>query len=202
MLNIALADIGSGISVVPSRSTYSLFQWLEEREREVYPLMDGYKPTMVRSSFLDIETPSRLPDVLRADQFAFVSLPLSEFLDDGVNDNNIGVGKLCPVPEGLSEDSMIQGVLFLTQRASQLAMWMSGSELAFMKADLGRRDLVMECGLSTRYLMARLTDAQRMEGEAFEASKAALKGLHFIGVQSSAEDDEVAGFWLLRETVF
>ena len=94
---------------------------------------------------------------------------------------------------------MVSGVLFLTKRSESLALWLAGSELAFMKADLKRREMVMEVGLSTRYLMARLTDDQRLEGQAFEAGKANLKGLHFVGIQGSAEDDEVAGFWLLRE---
>ena len=78
-------------------------------------------------------------------------------------------------------------------------MWLAGSELAHVKADLKRRELVMEVGLSTHYLTAKLTDDQRIEAQAFEASKARLRGLHFIGVQKSPEDDEVAGFWLVRE---
>jgi hypothetical protein len=51
------------------------------------------------------------------------------------------------------------------------------------KADLKRRDLVMEVGLNTRYLTAKLTDDQRIEATAFETGKARLKGLHFVGVQ-------------------
>jgi len=58
---------------------------------------------------------------------------------------------------------------------------------------------VSKVGLSTRYLTAKLTDEQRIEGQAFEAGKARLKGLHFIGVQTSEEDDDVKGFWLCRE---
>ncbi len=54
-------------------------------------------------------------------------------------------------------------------------------------------------GLSTRYLTAKLTDDQRIEAQAFEVGKARLKGLHFVGVQATAEDDDVAGFWLVRE---
>ena len=38
-----------------------------------------------------------------------------------------------------------------------------------------------------------------LQGQAFEAGKARLKGLHFVGVQSSPEADEVQGFWLCRE---
>jgi len=202
ILSIALNDIG-GIKVEPSRSTYAMYQWLEDRNKNVYPTMPGFKKSMVKSGgnamFLDISTPDRLPDMLRADQFAFVSLPLSEITDGGVNPENIGVGQMCPLPKGLPEDSMVQGVLFLTTRGDNLASWFSGTDLAFMRADLKRREMVMEVGLSTRYLMARLNEEQRIEGQAFEAGKTVLKGLHFVAIQNTATDDEVAGFWLLRE---
>lgn len=199
MLNIAMDNLGSGIKVKPSRSTYTLYQWLEEREALVYPKMTGYKKTAKVSSLFDVTVAERMPDVMRADQFAFVSLPLSEIIQGGVNDENIGCGNICPIPPGLPEDAMVSGVLFLTKRSDTLARWVAGSELSFMKADLKRREMLMEVGLSTSYLMARLNEQQRLEGQAFEAAKAQLKGLHFVGIQGSAEDDEVSGFWLLRE---
>ena len=46
--------------------------------------------------------------------------------------------------------------------------------------------------------MARLDDVQREEGAAFEEGKDALNGLHFVCVQRD-EDDDPAGFWLMRE---
>jgi hypothetical protein len=201
MLNIALKDVAPNVALKPSRSTYALYAWLEQREKEVYPKMKGYKPSAVTGgSFLDINTPQKLPDAMRADQFAFVSLPLSEVMAGGdIDAENIGAGQLCPVPEGLDPDAMLSGVLFITMRAENLAMWLAGSELSHLKADLKRRELVMETGLSTRYLTAKLTDEQRIEAQAFEAGKARLKGLHFVGVQKTPEDDEVAGFWLVRE---
>ena len=52
------------------------------------------------------------------------------------------------------------------------------------------------CG---RYLNAKLNDAQRIEAQAFEAGKARLKGLHFVSVQATPEDDGVVAFWLCRE---
>lgn len=202
MLNIALADLATGIAVKPSRSTYALYTWLEQRETNVYPHMGGYKATLVTTAkgVFDIATPEKMPDALRAEQFAFVSLPLSEVLSGGdVDATNVGVGSLCPVPGGLNPDAMLPGVLFITARADNLAALLASSEIAFIKADLKRRELVLEAGLSTRYLTAKLSDEQRIEGQAFEAGKARLKGLHFIGVQSSAEADDVKGFWLCRE---
>ena len=42
-------------------------------------------------------------------------------------------------------------------------------------------------------------DQQRAEAAAFEEGKDALSGLHFLSVQVSDDDEEPAGFWLLRD---
>jgi hypothetical protein len=152
MLNIALKDVAPNVALKPSRSTYALYSWLDEREAEVYPKMKGYKPAAAAGgNFLDINTPQKLPDAMRADQFAFVSLPLSEVMAGGdIDDENIGAGKLCPVPAGLDPDAMLSGVLFITKRAENLAMWLAGSELSHLKADLKRRELVMEVRMTRK----------------------------------------------------
>ena len=69
MMNIALQELSNSddITIIPSRCTYALFSWLDERHREVYPKMEGYRPTMVTGGgaiggdFLDIRTPVKLP---------------------------------------------------------------------------------------------------------------------------------------------
>ena len=68
MMNIALQELSSDdITIIPSRCTYALFSWLQERHRDVYPKMEGYKPTMmgtgagIGGDFLDIRTPMKLP---------------------------------------------------------------------------------------------------------------------------------------------
>lgn len=98
--------------------SYALYSWLDERNANVYPNMKGYKPTAAMGGgFLDINTPQKLPDAMRADQFAFVSLPLSEVMTGGdVTNENIGVGKLCPIPPNLDPDTMLSGILFITRR--------------------------------------------------------------------------------------
>jgi RNA-binding protein Tab2/Atab2 len=53
----------------------------------------------------------------------------------------------------------------MCRRAVPLATWLSGLEVAFMKCDLKRRELVMECGINTQYLVARVTDTQRAEAQ-------------------------------------
>ena len=155
-------------------------------------------------SFLDVRTPVKMPDALRGEKYAFVALPLAEFLPGGdINDDNIGVGRLCTISDSFLEDlppadTFVQGVVILTQRPEPLAAWLAGTEVASMSADLRKRNLIMDTDIDTRYLMARLDDNQREEGVAFEEGKDALNGLHFVCVQRD-EDDDPAGFWLMRE---
>lgn len=200
MINIALSELP--VTAKPSRSTFALAAWLEERHRDVYPKMEGYNANMLGSgapSFLDVRTPVRMPDSLRGEKYAFVSLPLSEFMEGGgVDAENIGVGRLCPIPPGLAADSFVQGVVILTNRAEALASWLAGTEVVALTADLRKRVLVMETDIDTQYLMAKLNDQQRMEAAALEEGKDALQGLHFVSVQKD-EDSDPAGFWLLRE---
>jgi hypothetical protein len=209
MINVALRDLP--VTSRPSRCTFALASWLEELHRDAYPAMEGYDPRMVATaaaaapSFLDVRTPVRLPDALRGERYAFVALPLQEFLPGGgVTPENIGVGRLCPLPAsdgGVEEppaDAFVQGVVILTDRAAALAAWLAGTEMVGVSADLRRRVLTMEADIDTRYLMAKLNDRQRAEAAAFEEGKAALRGLHFVSVQKT-EDDDPEGFWLLRE---
>lgn len=201
MINIALSEIE--VVARPSRCTFALANWLEERNKDVYPQMEGYKPTMASSDigggFLDVRTPVKLPDALRGEKYAFVSLPLSEFKEGGgVNAETIGVGKICPVNDDLPGDAFVSGVVILTPRAKALAAWLAGTEVCSIKCDLRKRIMIMEADISTQYLVARLNDVQRAEGAAFEEGKDQLGGLHFISVQKD-EDDDPAGFWLLKE---
>lgn len=201
MINIALSEID--IIAKPSRCTFALAQWIEERNREVYPNMDGYRATMAggstRSSFLNVRTPIKLPDALRGEKYAFVALPLAEFLQDGAIDaENVGVGRLCPVDPRLPADQFVQGIVILTSRAEALASWLAGTELSGFNADLRKRTLVMETDIENQYLMAKLNDLQREEAAAFEEGKDTMNGLHFVSVQID-DDSDPSGFWLLRE---
>lgn len=202
MINIALSEID--VVAKPSRCTFALAQWIEERNRDVYPQMQGYQKTMsgiggIGGTFLDIRTAVKLPDALRGEKYAFVGLPLAEFMKGGsISSENVGVGRLCLVDSRLPADSYVQGIVILTSRAKALASWLAGTEVAGVKADLRKRELVMETDIDNQYLMAKLDNDQRQEAANFEEGKDAVNGLHFISVQTD-ENDEPAGFWLLRE---
>jgi RNA-binding protein Tab2/Atab2 len=225
MIQIALSELP--VTSKPSRCTFALASWLEELYRNTYPNMNGYNPNMVSStatpSFLDIRTPIKLPDALRGEKYAFVALPIQEFLPGGtVTTSNIGVGRLCPIPNSffpsssssgnddedaigsvdsgllIGADTFVQGVVILSSRAPALAAWLAGTEVVALQADLRKRILTMETDIDNQYLMAKLNDQQRAEAVAFEEGKDTLQGLHFISVQKT-EDDDPEGFWLLRE---
>jgi hypothetical protein len=200
MINIALTELA--VTAKPSRCTFALASWLEERHSTVYPKMENYNAAMVGGSspsFLDVRTPIKMPDALRGEYYAFVGLPVAEFMPGGdIKQENVGVGRLCPLPPNLPADSFVQGVVIISSRAAALAAWLAGTEVVALQCDLRKRVLTMETDIDTQYLMAKLDDDQRAEGVIFEQGKDALAGLHFVSVQES-EDDDPAGFWLLRE---
>jgi RNA-binding protein Tab2/Atab2 len=202
MISIALQELP--VTSKPSRCTFALSSWLEDRHENVYTKMVGYNKNMLQQStspsFLNVRTPIKLPDALRGEKYAFVALPVAEFLpgSGSVDETNIGVGRLCPLPTGLAADSFVQGIVILTSRAKALASWLAGTEMVGIQADLRKRILTMETDIDTQYLMAKLNDVQRIEAATFEEGKYNTAGLHFVSVQES-DDTDPAGFWLLRE---
>eukprot|EP00633_Aureoumbra_lagunensis_P002075 CAMPEP_0197293488 /NCGR_PEP_ID=MMETSP0890-20130614/28705_1 /TAXON_ID=44058 ORGANISM="Aureoumbra lagunensis, Strain CCMP1510" /NCGR_SAMPLE_ID=MMETSP0890 /ASSEMBLY_ACC=CAM_ASM_000533 /LENGTH=189 /DNA_ID=CAMNT_0042768269 /DNA_START=439 /DNA_END=1008 /DNA_ORIENTATION=+ len=183
--------------------------------------MDGYDRSLSPAGVGDrpaalAGAASRLPDGLRGEQYAFVTLPLSEFLPGGgVTSDNVGVGRLIDAAEILQlnnpdlspldncEDISsinVPGVAILSRRSEPLAMSLTAIELAAVRADSSTRQLVLDVGLDDSYLLARLDEGQRDEAAAFDKAKSQLNGLHFVVVQRP-DDDEVApaGFWLLRD---
>lgn len=216
MLSISLSGVAKNrpnLRVVPSRSTHALFAWLDERNDEVYSKMEGYdakliQKSLVGSGLVQAPTAGRLPEGLRGEKYAFVTLPLSEVFPGGsITEENIGVGKLIdPIPivpqdsDSLAPTDVVPGLVLFTRRPDALAMAVSSIELAAIRADTSTRQVIIDVGLDETYLLARLTDDQRAEAAAFERDKALVNGLHFLVVQSPDDDDaDPSGFWLLRE---
>lgn len=198
MITIALSQLD--VDVKPSRRTHNLFMWLQDRETNIYPKMPGYNPQLRQQTLLDydVSQPDRLPDVLRAESYAFVALPAEVFWDGQVNDENINRGKLCPLDE-MPKTGWIHGITLFSRRSSAIAAWMSGLELAFLRADLLSRELMIHCDISTQFILAGITDVQKKEAQIFEKGKTSASGYHFISVQEDPESENVDGFWLLRQ---
>jgi RNA-binding protein Tab2/Atab2 len=51
------------------------------------------------------------------------------------------------------------------QRSESIAAWMNGLEIAYIRADLLSRELMMNTDISTQFIVAPLMDAQKREGE-------------------------------------
>jgi len=78
MLKIALDGVAStrpSLRIRPSRATHALYNWLEERHVDVYPAMAGYDTSKSSKSFTLKPIATKLPEMMRGEQFAFVSLP-------------------------------------------------------------------------------------------------------------------------------
>lgn len=76
MIGVALSELP--VLTVPTRRTYELRNWLEDRYRDVYPQMPGFKPDLAeeersRPSALDRQL-DKMPDALRGDKWVFVEL--------------------------------------------------------------------------------------------------------------------------------
>jgi len=184
----------------PSRVTYRLNEWLEVRERDVYPAMAGYRKP--RPEPQPIKLPVKLPEQLRGEQYAFVTLPYAEFdVGGSITDENIGFGALCPLPADGMPDLMVPGIAIFSKRSPAIAAWLTGVDLAFVKAVLESREILLEVGLDTQYLLARMrTIGQTTEATQYEEQKLRTRGFHFLSVQSGPESEQPDGFWLLKDT--
>jgi hypothetical protein len=198
MITKACEDLD--IPAACSRRTLALSLWLEERMQEVYPAEPGYQPVVNPSVQFIPETPVALPDALIGEKWTFVSLPIAAF--DEMSEWDIGFGEAFGLPmTRLAPETQIPGLIIYSSRATALAGWMSGLELAFLKFDSGPpARLVLDTGANDRWILANLRDAAtEREAKAFEAAKKQAKKVHFLAIQSNPESESFAGFWLLHE---
>jgi hypothetical protein len=143
--------------------------------------------------------PQPLPDALLGEKWQFVALPASTLAE--LNDWTIDFGEAFPLGlAGLAPEAQVPGLLIFSARATPLAAWMSGLEVAGVKLDSDYPTrLLLETGLNDRWNLASLADVQaQKEAQAFEAAKQQANGVHFLAVQANPETEAFAGFWLLQ----
>ncbi len=203
-----------GLLPYPSRRTLALQQWLEDRKENVYPHEPGYKAAATASVAQPLEVVGRLPDALLGQKWALVSLPAEAFNE--MNEWDIGFGESFPLaPAGVAPDTPIPGFIVYSSRASALAAWMSGLEIACVRAakeqasnyvsstDGNTARLLMDTGTTDTWLMADLTNPEtQSEAQQFEVAKKAANNVHFLAVQDSPESESFAGFWLMQSREF
>jgi hypothetical protein len=201
---IAKACEDASIFPAPSRRTYFLERWLEERMKEVYPNEPGYDSKAANSSSVQYPTldPIPLPDAVRGDRgdkWAFVSLEASAMTE--MNEWEIGFGEAFPLSlVDLAPETKIPGLIIFSPRATPFAAWMSGLEMGWVQLETSTRSqLVLQTGVSDSWILINLTNPLVAEAKEFEAAKKQARGVHFLAVQSSPESESFAGFWLLKE---
>lgn len=200
MITKACKDLA--IPAYPSRRTFALNRWIEERMQEVYPNHPGFQPGATNPSVqVESQPPQALPDALVGQQWAFVTLEASAFAE--MSQWEIGFSEAFPLQMmGLTPDSRIPGVVIFSSRALPLAGWISGLELACLKIDINKERLVLETGVNDSWILANLKGKSVLaEAQGFEAAKQKARGVHFLAVQSDPQAESFAGFWLLQEVM-
>ncbi|MBD0343678.1 MAG: Tab2/Atab2 family RNA-binding protein [Coleofasciculus sp. Co-bin14] len=200
MITKACEDLG--IRAQPSRRTYTLEQWISQRIQDFYPNQPGYQASAAASSFVRYQpqTPQPLPDALQFEKWAFVTLEATAF--EEMNEWQIDFGEAFPLSlMGLASDTRIPGVIIFSFRATPIAAWMSGLELAFVRVESeATAKLLLETGESDSWILANIRDPQTLaEAQGFELAKKNAGGVHFLAVQSSPTSEAFAGFWLMQE---
>lgn len=189
----------AGVPAYPSRRTSALGQWIEQRMQAYYPSLPNYQAGGNPSVSLPPPKPQPLPDALVGERWACVTLAAADFAD--MPEWEIGFSEAFPVDMfGLQPDTPVPGLIIYSSRALPLAAWMSGLELAFLRFNETPPQFVLETGASDSWILANLpTVALQTEAKAFEVAKREARHIHFVAVQSSAEAESFAGFWLMQE---
>ena len=189
---------GLGMELVSSRRTYALVNWLQERERSVYPHEPGYMAGPLApppQPLRPIAVP--LPEAARGESWAWASLPLEALA--GAGEWDLGFAGLVPLPSGLEAEVPVPGIrLFSPSRALALAGWLAGLEP--VRLEISGLQLVLEAGMEDRWLLTNLDQAEaEAAARAFAAARTQAGGLQFMAVQANEADQRFEGFWLLRD---
>ena len=195
---ITKAAVKVGIEVVASRRTFSLLDWLTQREKEVYPNEKGYIAGPIAPPPARIlNQPEPLPEAVRGDAWSFASLPLHMLVE--ANEWPIEFSGLLPVKDSYDLSIEIPGLrLFSKSRALALAGWLGGLEP--VKLVIDGNQLILEAGQDDRWLVTDMNQTTSKEAkERLTNSRENAGGIQFISVQTTPDEQKFAGFWMLRE---
>jgi len=204
----------AGITGQASRRVFTMSAWLAERMASIYPNRDGFQaidPNPLPLKVLAAQDPKPLPDALMGQRWILVSLKAGDFAD--AKEWSMDFSELIDI-SNLDPDTIISGIIIISTRATALAAWMSGVDPVFIKFErnllpdrtLGdRMQMQLEASADARWTLANLQEPRDKEaiaqGNAFEKSKQDSQGFHFLAVQTSPEEENFAGFWMLKESM-
>lgn len=201
MITKACEDLD--ITALPSRRTYALQKWMQERLETVYPQQPGYDETAVSSVSVQYpaENAAILPDAIRGDKgdkWAFVTLEAEAFQEMDEWEISFGEGFPLSLFE-LSPETKIPGLVIFSPRATPFAGWMSGIELSQIQLQQGSLPrLILQTGTSECWVLADITNPETLEeAKGFQQGKDQAQGVHFLAIQSDPNSEAFAGFWLL-----
>ena len=187
-----------GIELISSRRTYSLLEWLIDRERNLYPKQKGYTGVNLAPPSTPITNQAiPLPEEVRGDSWSFASLSLNTLRE--ADEWEIEFSNLIPIKESINENISIPGIrLFSSKRSLALAAWLGGLEPA--KLLIEGTQLILEAGQADRWLVTDVEeDAKKAIENNFLNTKRDADGLQFISVQKNSEQNSLDGFWMLRD---
>ncbi len=187
-----------GIEVIASRRTYSLMEWLEERERNVYPLEEGYMAGPLAPPPAPIlNEPVPLPEAVRGDAWTLASLPLGSISE--AKDWPIEFSGLLPIGNSYDKATPVPGLrIFSKRRALALAAWLGGLEP--VRLTIVDQRLLLEAGQDDRWLVTDLDQSNLQAAkQTLEDAKEQVGGLQFIAVQATPDEQRFAGFWLMKD---
>lgn len=190
----------AGLVMLPSRRTFALYHWLQERYIHFYPNQRNYQAELVAAPPVLPPAPQPLPAPLMGDRWRITALPFQELAT--AHEWELPFGEIPPLPFlELAPETMIPGLIIYSQRALPLAGWFSGLEPAYVALESEPQPLlILETGASDRWILARLrTETLQKEIKAFMEACSDSKGLHFIAVQERPEQEALQGFWLLQQ---
>ena len=189
-----------GIDILSSRRTYTLYNWLSEREKEIYPNQPGYIAGPFAPPTVPIRNqPIPLPEAIRGDAWTFATLPIASLRE--ANEWPIEFNGLIPIRTSINDNIHIPGIrLFSKSRALGLAAWLGGLEP--VKIIQEKNQLILEAGQEERWLITDMNlETAKFAKESFSLAKEKADGLQFISVQSTPEKQYFSGFWMLKDLV-
>ncbi len=187
-----------GVELISSRRTYSLLEWLTDRERSFYPQQKGYIGVNLSPPSSPIRNQAiPLPEEVRGDSWSFASLSLSTLRE--ADEWEIQFSNLIPIKDSINGDISIPGIrLFSPKRSLALAAWLGGLEPA--KLLIEDTQIILEAGQSDRWLVTDIEEeAKKAIENNFLNTRKDADGLQFISVQKSPEVNSLDGFWMLKD---
>ncbi|AAP99574.1 MULTISPECIES: Tab2/Atab2 family RNA-binding protein [Prochlorococcus] len=187
-----------GIEVIESRRTFSLHEWLLQRDKDVYPNEEGYISAPIPPNpSIDFTQPEPLPEALRGDAWSFSSLSIEAIR--GAREWPMEFNALLPIKKSLEGNIEIPGLrMFSKTRALPLSAWLSGLEPVRLLVE--NNQLLLESGQESLWLVTDMSkDYAEKVKDSLINGKANADGIQFIAIQTSPEEESFTGFWMLKD---